>query len=68
MIWHFYLVIFDPVVYPMDTAWLDGKISADHYRHTRPAYYRELRRGGLLETPDESEESDTYPEPVQGDD
>lgn len=52
----------------MDTAWLDGKISADHYRHTRAAYYRELRRAGLLETPDESEESDTYPEPVQGDD
>ena len=66
--WHFYLVIFDPMVYPMDTAWLDGKISADHYRHTRPAYYRELRRAGLLETPGESEESDTYPEPVQGDD
>jgi formate dehydrogenase gamma subunit len=68
LIWHFYLVIFDPMVYPMDTAWLDGKISADHYRHTRPAYYRELRRAGLLETPDESEESDTYPAPVQGDD
>jgi len=68
LIWHFYLVIFDPMVYPMDTAWLDGKISADHYRHTRPAYYRDLRRAGLLETPDESEESDTYPEPVQGDD
>jgi len=68
LIWHFYLVIFDPMVYPMDTAWLDGKISADHYRHTRPAYYRELRRAGLLETPDESEESATYPEPVQGDD
>jgi thiosulfate reductase cytochrome b subunit len=22
LIWHFYLVIFDPMVYPMDTAWL----------------------------------------------
>ena len=25
VIWHFYFVIFDPAVYPMDTAWLTGK-------------------------------------------
>lgn len=25
VIWHFYFVIFDPEVYPMDTAWLTGK-------------------------------------------
>ena len=25
LIWHFYFVIFDPDVYPMDTAWLVGK-------------------------------------------
>src|SRR5664279_4314483 len=25
LIWHFYMVIFDPLVYPMDTAWIDGK-------------------------------------------
>ena len=24
VVWHFYFVIFDPDVYPMDTAWLDG--------------------------------------------
>jgi cytochrome b subunit of formate dehydrogenase len=24
-VWHFYFVIFDPAVYPMDTAWLTGK-------------------------------------------
>ncbi len=24
LVWHFYFVIFDPVVYPMDTAWLTG--------------------------------------------
>lgn len=35
-IWHFYTVIFDPDVYPMDRAWLTGKASADHLRHTRP--------------------------------
>lgn len=25
VVWHFYFVIFDPLVYPMDTAWLTGK-------------------------------------------
>jgi len=27
LIWHFYAVIFDPEVYPMDTAWLTGRSS-----------------------------------------
>ena len=68
LIWHFYLVIFDPMVYPMDTAWMDGKISADHYKHTRPAYYRELVRAGLVETPEESETPVHAREPLRGDD
>jgi hypothetical protein len=34
----------------MDTAWLDGKISADHYRHSRPSYLRALERAGLMES------------------
>jgi hypothetical protein len=25
VVWHFYFVIFDPDVYPMDLAWLTGK-------------------------------------------
>ena len=66
LIWHFYLVIFDPAVYPMDTAWLNGRIPADHYRHTRPGYYRELGRAGLLETPEEPETSESQPEEPRG--
>ena len=42
LVWHWYLVIFDPDVYPMDLAWLTGKASADHMRETRPEYYRQL--------------------------
>jgi len=68
LLWHFYLVIFDPAVYPMDTAWLDGKISADHYRHARPGYYRELVREGLVETPEEEADAPGSPLPVRGDD
>jgi formate dehydrogenase gamma subunit len=51
LLWHFYMVIFDPLVYPMDTAWLNGKVPADHYRHSRPAYYRALRQAHLIESP-----------------
>jgi cytochrome b subunit of formate dehydrogenase len=53
LIWHFYMVIFDPMVYPMDTAWLNGKVPADHYRHSRPEYLRALERAHLVELPTE---------------
>jgi formate dehydrogenase gamma subunit len=51
LLWHFYMVIFDPLVYPMDTAWLNGKVPADHYRHSRPEYFRALERAHLIELP-----------------
>ena len=43
LLWHFYMVIFDPLVYPMDLAWLNGKVSSEHYRHTRPEYLLALQ-------------------------
>ena len=51
LLWHFYMVIFDPLVYPMDLAWLTGKVPAEHYRHSRPAYFR------LLQTENEDSRS-----------
>jgi formate dehydrogenase gamma subunit len=59
LLWHFYMVIFDPLVYPMDTAWLNGKVPADHYRHLRPAYLRALQSAERLKAsraPKEKEE------------
>jgi len=53
LLWHFYMVIFDPLVYPMDTAWINGKVPADHYRHSRPEYLRALERAHLVELPAE---------------
>ena len=47
LVWHFYMVIFDPDVYPMDRAWLTGRASADHLRAHRPAYERLARRQHL---------------------
>jgi formate dehydrogenase gamma subunit len=67
LLWHFYMVIFDPLVYPMDTAWLNGKVPADHYRHSRPEYFRALERAQLVELPtdpadyEDEQESDEPP-------
>ena len=32
LVWHFYQVFFDPDVYPMNWAWRDGTMSAEHYK------------------------------------
>jgi formate dehydrogenase gamma subunit len=45
LVWHFYMVIFDPEVYPMDLAWLTGRVSEDHLRRTRSPGYVERLRG-----------------------
>jgi cytochrome b subunit of formate dehydrogenase/protein-arginine kinase activator protein McsA len=52
LFWHFYFVIFDPEVYPMEMAWLTGRISAEHLRHTRPAYYLELMQKRAARAPE----------------
>jgi cytochrome b subunit of formate dehydrogenase len=36
VVWHFYHVIFDPDVYPMNWAWLDGKADAHWYQEEHP--------------------------------
>jgi cytochrome b subunit of formate dehydrogenase len=44
VVWHLYMVVFDPDVYPMERAWLTGRTRADHLQRRRPVYYRALRR------------------------
>ena len=43
VVWHFYHVIFDPDVYPVSFAFLDGRVSEDHYRHEHELAYEELQ-------------------------
>jgi hypothetical protein len=35
VVWHFYSAIFDPDVYPMDTAWFSGYSVRKHLNHER---------------------------------
>ena len=48
LLWHLYLVIFDPLVYPMETAWIDGKVPAEHYKTSRPEYLKALEQAGMV--------------------
>jgi len=45
LVWHFYFVIFDPEVYPMDTAWLTG-FSPRKRDSRHPAGPKPIEHGG----------------------
>ena len=44
-VWHFYQVIFDPSVYPLNWAFWDGRVSAEHYREHHAQAYEKMREG-----------------------
>ena len=44
IVWHFYQVIFDPDVYPVNFAFLDGRVSEDHYREEHELAYEESQK------------------------
>ena len=46
VVWHFYMVIFNPDVYPMNWTWLTGRVSEDMLRHEHPQEYERLREQG----------------------
>ena len=43
VVWHFYHVIFDPEVYPLNTACLDGRISEEFQAHEHPLELLDLQ-------------------------
>lgn len=63
VVWHFYQVIFDPDVYPMNWAWWDGRMSEEQYAHEHPIAYAEWR----AERSAEVEPEPGLEEPEQGD-
>lgn len=44
VVWHFYQVIFDPDVYPINFAFLDGRVSEASYKEEHELAYEELQR------------------------
>jgi len=43
VVWHFYFVIFNPDVYPMNLAWLTGKMSEHEMLDEHPAELERLK-------------------------
>ena len=44
VVWHFYYVIFNPDVYPMNFAWITGKLSRSEMEHEHPLELERLER------------------------
>jgi cytochrome b subunit of formate dehydrogenase len=44
--WHFYFVLFDPEIYPINWAWLDGKVTPHHYKEEHGLDTETLARYG----------------------
>jgi len=60
LVWHFYFVIFNPDVYPMNWTWLTGKISEEMLRHEHPREYEQMGE------PEESDPDASEPSPGVG--
>ncbi len=43
VVWHFYFVIFNPSVYPMNTAWWDGMLSEEEMAEEHPLELEKIR-------------------------
>jgi formate dehydrogenase gamma subunit len=61
VVWHFYFVIFDPDVYPVNWAVFDGKVSAEHYKEHHAEHYQELAAAGLLPEGGEEAAAQAHP-------
>jgi formate dehydrogenase gamma subunit len=59
IVWHFYHVIFDPDVYPLNFALVDGNVSEDAYREEHELDYERLKQteSSVLTSNQESEAS-----------
>jgi cytochrome b subunit of formate dehydrogenase len=44
IVWHFYQVIFDPDVYPINFAFIDGRVSEESYKEEHELAYEQLKQ------------------------
>jgi cytochrome b subunit of formate dehydrogenase len=58
LVWHFYQVFFDPDAYPMNWAWWDGQVPAEHYRAEHPLDQDVLHEAIPTAAPSEAKDTD----------
>jgi formate dehydrogenase gamma subunit len=47
VVWHFYFVIFNPDVYPMNLSWITGTLTEEEIKHEHPREYEEISAGNV---------------------
>ncbi len=57
VVWHFYFIIFNPDVYPMNTAWLTGHLTEEEMSHEHPKELERIKSSLIQDEQQESEES-----------
>ena len=57
IVWHFYLVIFDPDVYPVNFALIDGRVSEEFYKEEHELAYEEMKARAASDEAKAAEES-----------
>jgi len=56
IVWHFYFIIFNPDVYPMNLAWWKGTISEEEMADEHPLELRRIKEQELAKQQEESKE------------
>lgn len=66
LVWHFYFVIFNPDVYPMNLSWLTGRMSEREMLEEHPAELERLKREEAAAAPlREAENTSSAPPPAR---
>lgn len=69
VVWHFYHVMFDPDVYPLNWAFWDGRISEEQLQHHHPLVWEQMQgkeeagKGGKGRSPGNGKEMEGPPKP-----
>ncbi len=53
LVWHFYFVMFNPDVYPMNLAWIKGNISEEEMLEEHPLEYEKIKNSAESDSTDE---------------
>jgi hypothetical protein len=61
IVWHFYFVIFNPDVYPINLAFWKGTITEEEMADEHPLELEKLRDSGTAPAEENGDDSDTAP-------
>ncbi len=65
VVWHFYHVIFDPDVYPINFAFYDGKMSEEFYKEEHELDYERLKEDAKVKEAQSAEHDNSTLEPAE---